>query len=76
MAKVEKIVTADEVKVEEVATEVPPVAEVTADEVKAFDGVEVETNIVSINIDGVQYDAVDGIITVPAEHVEIVKSHG
>ena len=76
MAKVEKIVTADEVKVEEVATEVPLVAEVTADEVQAFDGVEVETNIVSINIEGVQYDAVDGIITVPAEHVEIVKSHG
>ena len=49
---------------------------VTADEAQAIDSVEVETNIVSITIEGVQYNAVKGVITVPAEHVEIVKSHG
>lgn len=43
---------------------------------RKVNGVEVETNIVSISIDGVEYTAKNGIIIVPAEFVEIVKSHG
>lgn len=41
-----------------------------------IEGVEVETNIVSISIEGVEYFAKSGIIVVPAEFVELVKSHG
>lgn len=41
------------------------------------DGVEVEcSDLVSININGVEYTASKGIVIVPADCVELVKSHG
>ena len=42
-----------------------------------FDGCTLPVNFVSISIDGIEYVAdEDGNVTVPAELVDIIKSHG
>ena len=56
--------------------EVAPVEVANVEEVAIVKGVEVETAVVSISIEGVEYFAKDGVIIVPSEFVELVKSHG